>query len=405
MSSTLSLFLLTLVTQSRHGVDSDEAMIPVLVSDNAKMMRRTCSASYCSISSNDSDPDVAATEGAKKTEIKPTNWDRLCSPISESRSVQKTLSLPLRKLSNDNIASMTKNQPTQRSQSVSRLKKINSLFEIPPCSGRNACNALFAASLRRKPATTETSSTPLRRKVREDIMTSPRQNKSASTSTKNAILSIPLQGKINPFIALLPTSSKEKDLNRPLECPQRKPSVDTMLCMMKNRTSIPTPSNQANSSFDRESLKRHGKRALQNPFKCLVEFPTKEDSMLAKRIVTIEQDPMPISLLASKTNKLPLKSVLKTSSTGNHKTTRNYKTKSAVRMVSLTDQAFLAFQANMGNQQQQHQKDRFCKDDMARRLSQTVETLQKSIDIGDRSSGYVDSPGSSRLRSLIGKAA
>jgi hypothetical protein len=384
MPSTLNLFLLTLLTQSRHGVEdsSDEAtMIPVLVSDNAKMMRRTCSASYCS-SSNDGDHDVAATNVAKKTEIKPTNWDRLCSPTSESRSVQKTLSLPLRKLSKDNIASMTKKQPAQqRSQSMSLLNKRNDSFERLRCSGRNACNALFAASLKRKPATTETASTtPLRRKVREDnTMTSPRQNKSASTPTKNAILSIPLQGKINPFIALLPTPSKEKDLNRPLECPERKPSVDTMLCMMKNRTLIPTPSNQVNASFDRESLKRHGKRALQNPFKTLVELPTKEESM-DTMIVTIEQQqaPMRISLLASKTNKLPLKSALKTSSIRNHKT-------KSLKMESLADHLRInAFQALMDvPQQHQHddQKVLFCKDGRARRLSETVETLQKSIDV------------------------
>jgi hypothetical protein len=354
MSSTLGSFLSTLFTEREHGFASaDEATMPVFVNDNAKMMRRTCCASYCS--SNGSDSDVAATpEDAKKTEIKPTNWDRLCSPISARRSVlQKTLSLPLRKLSNDNIASTTKNQPPaqRRCQSMSLVvHRRNDSFERIRCSSRNAYNTLFASSLKRKPAT-KTASMPLRTKVSEDDMTSLRQNESsAATSTKNATFVIPLKRKTNPFTALFPTRSKEKDLNRALECPQRKPSVDTMFSIMKtNRASIRTPSNHGNASFDTESLKSYGTRAPLNPFKCLVESPTEEES-LHKKIVTFEEVPMPIIPLASsKTNKLALKSAFKTSSSKHNAMTKSFNVESLTDHLQISyPESFNDFQVTMG---------------------------------------------------------
>jgi hypothetical protein len=306
MPSPLGSFLLTLSSESQHSVDSGEATIQIFVSDNAKMMRRASCASYSS-SDDIGSPDVAdAINVARKVETKRTNWERLCSPISERRaSVRKrTLSLPLRKLSNDNIASMANKQSPRRSQSVSLSNKrtdsverllrggsgrnaYNAVFaaslkEKPATnmgSGRNAYNAVFAASLKEKPATNMGSiSRPIRIKVSNDDMPGLSRNNYASTSTENTTSSIPLQGKINPFTAIFPTASKEKDLNRPLECPQRKPSAgDHMFSMMNNssRNSLRTPSNQGNASFDTESLKWHGKRALLNPFKTLVDSPTK----------------------------------------------------------------------------------------------------------------------------------
>jgi hypothetical protein len=283
MPSPLGSFLLTLSSESQHSVDSGEATIQIFVSDNAKMMRRASCASYSS-SDDIGSPDVAdAINVARKVETKRTNWERLCSPISERRaSVRKrTLSLPLRKLSNDNIASMANKQSPRRSQSVSLSNKRTDSVErlLRGGSGRNAYNAVFAASLKEKPATNMGSiSRPIRIKVSNDDMPGLSRNNYASTSTENTTSSIPLQGKINPFTAIFPTASKEKDLNRPLECPQRKPSAgDHMFSMMNNssRNSLRTPSNQGNASFDTESLKWHGKRALLNPFKTLVDSPTK----------------------------------------------------------------------------------------------------------------------------------
>lgn len=273
MPSPLGSFLLTLSSESQHSIDSGENLIPIFVSDNAKMMRRSSSAPH--VSSNDIAPSVAAINVARNTaETKPTNWDRLCSPISErSSSVHKrTLSLPLRKLSNDNIASMARKQPARRSQSARLSNKSNDSFErLRGSGGRNASyNDVFAASLRKKPVSTKTVvAMSYRRKVSEDGMPGLRGKTYASAPTNNATFCLSQKGKTNPFISLFPTPSKEKDLNRPLECPQRKSSTgDNMFNMMKgSRTSLRTPSNQGNASFDTESLKRHGKKALRNPFK------------------------------------------------------------------------------------------------------------------------------------------
>jgi hypothetical protein len=370
MPSPLGSFLLTLSTESQYGVVCDGLPTKqIFVSDNAKMMRMTSCASYSS--SNDSDPAVAvaAINVARKVETKPTNWDRLCSPISERRAVQQTLSLPRRKLSQDNIASMAMQQrAARRSQSMSLTNKRNEL---------------------------------LQRKV-----VSSEDDKYASASTQNATFSIPQKGKINPFTAIFPTPCKAKDLStRPLECPQRKLSVDNMSSILKARTSTGTTSNQGNASFDAESLKCHGKRALLNPFKTLMEPLTKQES-ITKKTVNIEQIPMPISPLASRTNKLHLKSALKTTCS-----THSRKTKS-VTILSLADhlqnkshpESVIAAQVMMGFQQQEqehHQQDPSVrKDGKARRLGETVVTLQKcSIDVHERSKRY------GPLRSLNGKAA
>jgi hypothetical protein len=372
-NSPLGSFLLTLSTERLDCVDSGEGTMQVIVSDNAKMMRMTSCASYSS--SNDSDNVVAATNVAGKTEIKPTNWDRLCSPISERRAVQQTLSLPRRKLSNDNLASMAK-----KKQRAARRRNKSSM------------------------SLTNKRNDPLRTKVSEDDLPGLRRNKHASTSaTQNATFSIPQKKKIYPFTAIFPTPSKAQDLNPPLECPQRKPSLDNMLSMMKNRTSLRTPSHQSNASFSNESIKRNAKRALQNPFKTLVETPTKQESIHKKKMtVTIVQIPMPINPLASKTNQLPLKSALKTCSTRNHNETKS------VTIISLRDHLCIsnpasvnAFQAMMCFQQQEHnhhQRAPFSKNGTARRLA--VVTLQKCIDLRDRSSA-----GYGLLRSLNGKAA
>jgi hypothetical protein len=368
MPSPLGSFLLTLSTESQSGVDSGEATIQIFVSDNAKMMRMTSCASYSS--SNDSDPAVvvAAINVARKVKTKRTNWDRLCSPISERRAVQQTLSLPRRKLSQDNIASMAPMQQraARRSQSMSLTNKRNELLQ--------------------------------RKVVRSEA-----DKYASSTSTHNATFSIPQEGKINPFTNIFPTPCKEKDLStRSLECPQRKPSVDNMMSsILKTRSSLGTPSNQGNASFDTESLKCHGKRALLNPFKTLIEPPTKQASII-KKTVNIEQIPMPISPLASKTNKLHLKSALKTCLTHTHKT-------KSVTILSLTGrlqkshpESVNAIQAMIGFQQQEqhHQQDPYVrKNGKARRLGETVVTLQKCIDLHDRSTRY------GPRRSLNGKAA
>jgi hypothetical protein len=370
MPSPLGSFLLTLSTESQYGVDSGEASIRVVVSeDNAKIMRRASCASFSS--SNDCDPDVlAATNVVRKGEIKPTNWDRLCSPISDKRAVQHTLSLPRRKLSNDNIVFMAKKQRAARR---------------PPQS---------------KSRTNQKGNDSLRR---EDHLPGLRRSKHASTtSTKNTAFSISQKGKLNPFTDIFTSPSKATYLNTPLECPQRKPSVDNMLSLMKHRTSLRTPSNQGNASFDNESLKRNDRRALLNPFTTLVEPLTKEES-INEETVTIEQNPMPVSPLASpKPNPLPLKSALKTCSTRNH-------TSKSVTIISLTDhlrrsnpESVNPFDVMMSFQRREHhhQQDPFCKNGRARRLAVTVETLQKCIDIRDRSS-YTGG----LIRSLNGKAA
>jgi hypothetical protein len=110
---------------------------------------------------------------------------------------------------------------------------------------------------------------------------------------------------------------------------------------------------------------------------------------------------MPINPLASKTNQLPLKSALKTCSTRNHNETKS------VTIISLRDHLCIsnpasvnAFQAMMCFQQQEHhhhQRAPFSKNGRARRLA---VTLQKCIDLRDRSSA-----GYGLLRSLNGKAA
>jgi hypothetical protein len=295
MPSPLGSFLLTLSSESQHSVDSGEASTPMFVSDNAKIMRRASCASFSS--NNDSEPDVltAINDEARKAETKPTNWDRLCSPISERRtSVQKrSLSLPLRKLSIDNIDSMAKKPPARRrSQSLSLSNKQSDSFERLRGSGRNASyNAVFAASLKKRPASNnKTTFMPFRREVSEDDMPGLGGNNSVSASTKNATFGISQKGKMNPFIALLTRPAKEKDRNMPLECPQRKPSGDNMFNMMSKNsiTSFRTPSIQANASFDTESLKRHGKKALLNPFKTEVDACTKEERRVQQKTVHIE---------------------------------------------------------------------------------------------------------------------
>ena len=374
MPSPLGSFLLTLSTESQYGIDSGKASIQVFVSeDNAKILRRASCASFPS--SNDSDPDVLiAMNAARKEESKPTNWDRLCSPLSDKRAVQHTLSLPRRKLSNDNIAAMAKKGRAGRlSQSISLTnhKRNNSL----------------------------------QRKVGKVDMPGLRRAEHASTSTKNATFSsIPQKGKINPFTVFFPSPFKATDINTPLECPQRKPSIDNLLSKAKYRTSLRTPSKQGNASFNNESLKRNGRKARLNPFQTLVQHPTTEQCTYEKT-VTIEQIPVPISPLASpKTNKLLLKSALKTCSA-----TRNH-TRKSVTILSLTDHlgksdpvSLNAFEAMLGSHKPENhrQQDRFRKDVRSRRRAATVaETLQKCIDLRDRSS-YAGRA----LRTLNSKAA
>ena len=203
MPSLLGSFLLTLSAESQYGVDSGEASIQVFVSeDNARIMRRA-SCAFFSSNSNDTDPNVLAVINviARKGETKPTNWDRLlCSPISDKRAVQhNTLSLPRRKLSNDDIAATGKKErAARRSQLISLMNHQKNDSE--------------------------------RRKVREDDIPGMRRAEHASISTKNATFSpISQEEKINPFTVIFLSPSKATDISTPLECPQRKPSIDNFL--------------------------------------------------------------------------------------------------------------------------------------------------------------------------------